>query len=85
MLFLIALVLLNKGNAPGAFDLRVQPGQWKAALGSTAVDVAPGGTLAATVAPHDVAVFVLDAAVTDATLRGELERGMSRARRHGTN
>jgi cyclomaltodextrin glucanotransferase len=81
----IALVLLNKDAAPAAFDLRVQPGAWKPAFGGTAVNVAVGGTIATTVAPHDVAVYVLDAPVTDATLKTELDRGMSRARRHVAN
>nr|WP_156642937.1 alpha-amylase family glycosyl hydrolase [Lysobacter gilvus] len=81
----VALVLLNKGATPAAFDLRVQPGQWKSAFAGTTVDVAVGGSIATTVAPHDVAVFVLDAPVTDATLKTELDRGMSRARRHVAN
>lgn len=80
----IALVLLNKGNAPAAFSVRasLQPGHWKPAFGGTAIEVPRGGTLDATVAPHDVAVFLLDAPVDDPTLKTELDRAMSRARRH---
>jgi cyclomaltodextrin glucanotransferase len=80
----IALVLLNKGNEPAAFTVResLQAGQWKNVFDATTVDVAAGGTIEATVAPHDVAVFVLDGAtVTDATLATELDRAMARARR----
>jgi hypothetical protein len=83
----IALVLLNKGNAPAQFErarsLAGGDRRWKEALGTTTIDVAPGGSINATVAPHDVAVFVLDgASVTDARLKAELDRGMARARRH---
>jgi cyclomaltodextrin glucanotransferase len=83
----IALVLLNKGSAPADFSVRasMQPGQWKAALGGAAIDVPRGGTLDATVAPHDVAVYILDAPVSDPTLKTELDRGMARARRHVGN
>ncbi|NUS61845.1 MAG: cyclomaltodextrin glucanotransferase [Lysobacter sp.] len=80
----IALVLLNKGNEPAAFTVResLQAGQWKNVFDATTVDVAAGGTIEATVAPHDVAVFVLDGAtVSDATLTTELDRAMARARR----
>jgi glycosidase len=80
----IALVLLNKGNAPAQFAVResLQAGEWKNAFDGTVADVAAGGELTATVAPHDVAVFVLDGtAVSDATLTTELDRGMARARR----
>lgn len=80
----IALVLLNKGDTPAQFSVResLQAGQWKNAFDATTVDVAAGGAIEATVAPHDVAVFVLDGAtVTDATLTTELDRAMARARR----
>ncbi|MCC8363667.1 cyclomaltodextrin glucanotransferase [Lysobacter sp. A6] len=80
----IALVLLNKGETPAQFSVResLQAGQWKNAFDATTVDVAAGGAIEATVAPHDVAVFVLDGAtVTDATLTTELDRAMARARR----
>jgi cyclomaltodextrin glucanotransferase len=80
----IALVLLNKGNAPAAFAVRgsLQAGQWKNVFDATTVNVAAGGAIEATVAPHDVAVFVLDgASVSDASLTTELDRAMARARR----
>ena len=60
----------------------LQAGAWKSAFDGQVVNVAAGGTLDATVAPHDVAVYTLDAAVADATLKAEVDRGMSRARRH---
>ena len=80
----IALVLLNKGGEPATFSVRdgLQEGAWKSAFDGQVVNVAAGGTLDATVPAHDVAVYTLDAAVTDATLKAEVDRGMSRARRH---
>ena len=53
----IVLVLLNKGATPAEFKVRelLQVGAWKSALDGKGVDVVPGGTLDATVAPHDVA------------------------------
>jgi len=80
----IALVLLNKGGAPAQFVVRqgLQAGRWTPALGGAAVDVAEGGQLETTVAAHDVAVFLLDAPVTEASLKADLDRGMARARRH---
>ena len=82
----IVLVLLNKGAAPADFKVRdlLQTGAWKSALDGTVIDVA-GNTLDATVAPHDVAVYVLDAPVTEPSLKTALDRSMARARRHATN
>lgn len=79
----IALVLLNKGDAPADFAVKdlLQPGRWHAALGGGDVDIAAGGSLATTVPAHDVAVYVLDAAVTDPGLRSALDRAMAAARR----
>jgi cyclomaltodextrin glucanotransferase len=72
----IALVLLNKGAAPAMFEVKemLQPGRWRAALGSGQVDVADGGALRATVPAHGVEVYLLDAAVTHPQLRAALER-----------
>jgi len=79
----IALVLLNKGDTPAAFDVReqLQPGRWYAALGGQDVEVGTGGALTATVPAHDVAVYLLDAPVTDPALRAALDRAMAGARR----
>ena len=59
----VALVLLNKGDKPAHFHVtnHLQPGHWRAALGGTSIDVADGGALDASVGPHDVAVYLLDA------------------------
>jgi glycosidase len=80
----IVLVLLNKGAGPQVFEIKntLQAGRWLQPLGGDAVDVARGGSLHATVGPHDVAVYVLDAPVTDMALKAELDRTMARARRH---
>ena len=80
----IALVLLNKGDAPRKFAMReaLEAGRWVPALGGAPIDVAPGGELAVEVAPHDVAVYVLGEPVRDPSLKTLLDRAMARARRH---
>jgi glycosidase len=81
----IALVLLNKGDAPARFEVgeRLQAGTWRAALGGgeVEVEVASGGALAATVPAHGVEVYLLDAPVTHPGLRAALDEAMRRARR----
>lgn len=81
----IALVLLNKGDAPARFEIseRLQPGTWRAALGGDAIEVANGGMLAATVPAHGVEVYLLDAPITHAGLRAALDDSMRRAWRDG--
>lgn len=81
----LALVLLNKGEAPTRFSVReyVQPGRWRRALGGGTVAVQAGGALEATVPAHGVEVFLLDAPVTDPALRAALERAQAGARPHG--
>lgn len=81
----IALVLLNKGAAPAAFEVKemLQAGRWHAALGDGDIDVAAGGVLQATVPAHGVEVYVLDAAVTNPQLRAALERAAIGARPRG--
>lgn len=74
----IALVLLNKGDSAADFDIRnyLQAGRWQAALGHDAIDVAASGGLHATVAAHDVQVYLLDAAASRPDLVAELTRLM---------
>ena len=74
----IALVLLNKGDKAARFQVAkyLQPGRWQAALGGAAIEVADGGALDAEVAPHGVAVYLLDAPATRADLAAELTRLM---------
>ena len=74
----IALVLLNKGDAPAAFDVKqyVQPGAWRAAIAGKDTKARAGGSLKATVPAHGVEVFLLDAPVTHPQLRAELDRLM---------
>ena len=80
-----ALVLLNKGAAPAAFEVTemLQAGHWRAALGDSTIDIAEGGALQATVPAHGVEVYVLDAAVTNPQLRAALERAAVGARPRG--
>ena len=77
-----ALVLLNKGDAPAAFDLRgsLQAGRWHAALGGGDLEVGGSG-LQATVPAHGVEVYLLDAPVNEPVLRTALDEAMLRARR----
>ena len=81
----IALVLLNKGDAPARFEVSqmLEPGRWTPALGGEAVDVARGGSLAATVAAHDVQVYLLDGPVRGAELSARLRSQMRSHRRNG--
>ncbi|MFC5579063.1 alpha-amylase family glycosyl hydrolase [Lysobacter niabensis] len=81
----IALVLLNKGAASAAFEVKemLQPGRWRAALGGGDIEVASGGVLQATVPAHGVAVYLLDAAVTQPQLRAALERARAGAAPRG--
>jgi cyclomaltodextrin glucanotransferase len=78
----IALVLLNKGDAPERFTvgLMLQPGAWRDALDGAPVDVPPGGTLSAEVPPHGVRVYLLDAPVTEPALVAALDKAMAGAR-----
>jgi len=66
-----ALVLLNKGDAPTTFKLddKWQPGNWRNGLDASAPSM--------TVAPHDVAVWLLDAPITAPALRQQLDALMS--------
>lgn len=80
----IALVLLNKGDAPAKFEVRekLQSGVWRGAFDGKTVEVAEGGTLTAEVAAHGVEVLLLDAPATQADLRAALSEAMGGGRRH---
>lgn len=79
----LALVLLNKGDAPQRFEIAsmLQAGRWRSALDASIVDVAANGTLGADVAAHGVQVFLLDAEITEPSLRAALAAAMDDARR----
>lgn len=79
----VALVLLNKGDAPQRFDIAamLQAGRWRSALDGGTVDVDAGGTLSADVAAHGVQVFLLDAVVTQPALQAALDQAMASARK----
>ncbi|HEU4669321.1 MAG TPA: alpha-amylase family glycosyl hydrolase [Dyella sp.] len=73
----IALVLLNKGDQPADFRVGqwLQTGTWQPLLGDgRPVAIGDGGTLDATVGPHDVQVYLLDARVRRPDLLAELTR-----------
>lgn len=75
-----ALVLLNKGDAPATFriDRYLQPGTWRAQVEARGVEVGVDGIMHATVPAHGVEVFVLDAAITEPTLREALVHAATR-------
>ena len=79
----IALVLLNKSDAPAGFaiDRWLEPGRWRSALDGRIVDVGAGGALRASVPAHGVEVFVLDAPARDPGLRAALDAAMEGGRR----
>ena len=76
-------MLLNKGDAAADFEVSdyLQAGRWRGAIGGNVVEVAPGGSLSATVPAHGVEVYLLDAPVTRPDLQAELARLMAGARR----
>ena len=79
----LALVLLNKGDAPQAFaiDRMLQAGRWRSALDGHVVDIAAGGTLQSDVPAHGVQVYLLDAPVSNPALQAALDKVMAGARR----
>lgn len=72
----IALVVLNKADKSAAFTIHknLQAGRWQSAFDGKPIDVAPGGSLKATVAAHGVAVYLLNAPVTQSDLVTDLTR-----------
>ncbi|SDY12136.1 alpha-amylase family glycosyl hydrolase [Lysobacter enzymogenes] len=79
----IALVLLNKGDAPAPFAVSeyLQAGRWRAALGGGEIVMGEGGTLRASVPAHGVEVYLLDAPVRRADLAAALDQAMAHARK----
>jgi len=79
----IALVLLNKGDAPADFRVQrhLQAGTWRAALAGGEIAVAAGGMIEATVPAHGAEVFLLDAAVSEPGLAARLAELMARKAR----
>ncbi|MBA2239545.1 MAG: cyclomaltodextrin glucanotransferase [Lysobacter sp.] len=79
----IALVLLNKADAPADFEIRdrLQPGIWRAAVGGGEVQVGEGDSLSARVPAHGVEVYLLDAPIIREDLRSALADAMRRTRR----
>jgi cyclomaltodextrin glucanotransferase len=80
----VALVLLNKGDAPADFrvDRQLQAGTWRGAFSGETREVGAGGVLEAQVPAHGVEVFLLDAAVTEPALLAELDKLMQAAAPH---
>jgi glycosidase len=79
----IALVLLNKGEAPARFEVThlLEPGGWRAAIGGDTQHVASGGALSATVPAHGVEVWLHEGPVTRADLAAALDAASAGARR----
>jgi cyclomaltodextrin glucanotransferase len=82
-----ALVLLNKGDSATEFLLgeRLQPGRWRSALDASVIEVDGSTEQRFTVAPHDAAVWLLDAPITLPTLRAELDALMAGRERRTTD
>ncbi len=82
-----ALVLLNKGDSPAemSVDRWLAPGAWRDADGDDEIVIAgPDDALSATVAAHDLKVFLLDAPNENPGLAVELARLQAGARSRGT-
>ncbi len=81
-----ALVLLNKGETVQHFDLgeRQQAGRWHDALDASAkpLTIKSGDQPVFDVGPHDVAVWLLDAPITEPVLRSRLDQLMVARERH---
>jgi cyclomaltodextrin glucanotransferase len=74
-----ALVLLNKGDTATEFGFgeRLQPGRWRSAMDASVIEVDEASDQRFTVAPHDAAVWLLDAPITLPALRAELDALMA--------
>jgi cyclomaltodextrin glucanotransferase len=81
----VALVLLNKGDAPARFEVTylLEPGSWRAAIGGGQATVAAGGSLSATVPAHGVEVWLHAGPVTREDLAAALDAAAAGARRAG--
>jgi len=79
----IALVLLNKGDAPERFAVRamLQAGDWRDVLDGGVLPVRSGEALEADVPAHGVRVLLLDATATEPALVAALDAAMAGARR----
>ena len=79
----IALVLLNKGDAPASFEITdsLQPGSWRDVESGEVREVSAGGSLDSEVSAHGLRVWVLDAPVSNPALRVSLNRALPPARR----
>jgi cyclomaltodextrin glucanotransferase len=76
-----ALVLLNKGDAPTDFRLELPKGAWHNAFDGAVLDVAHATPLH--VGAHDVAVWLMDAPLTDASLLQRLRASKQAPRKNG--
>ncbi len=75
----IALVLLNKGDAPAQFRIErmLQEGAWREVLGGESRQVATGGRMDARVQAHGVQVWLLDAVASQPDLLRALDVAMT--------
>lgn len=66
----IALVMLNKGDNSETFEISrgLQPGNWQSALADEIIAIRAGQSLVHEVPAHGVAVFLLDAVLTNREL-----------------
>lgn len=75
----IALVLLNKGDAPTEFAIKefVEQGSWRSALDDAIIEVNGQGEIVSQVPAHGVQVLLLDKAVSRADLHQKLAELMA--------
>ncbi|AWL11075.1 Cyclomaltodextrin glucanotransferase [Saliniradius amylolyticus] len=73
-----ALVLLNKGDQPAAFDIDqyLQPGLWTEQLSGSTRNIAASESLKVSVPASGVHVWVREGEITDAGLKAQLEHLM---------
>ena len=78
----IALVLLNKGDAPARFDIGdlLEAGRWREAVAGGEAVVATDGSIASEVPAHGVRVWLRNGPVTRADLRARIAQAMAAAR-----
>jgi cyclomaltodextrin glucanotransferase len=78
----LALVLLNKGDAPTRFEVGelLEPGLWREAVAGGERDIDANDILASEVPAHGVRVWLHAGAVTRADLRAKLVEAMAAPR-----
>lgn len=74
----VALVLLNKADTPTTFEVvdKLEPGEWRAAVGGRRLKIASGDALSDQIPAHAVEVWLRDGPVTRADMIAALDAAM---------